>query len=60
MTTLAPPKSPPAAVPLPALLSDADVAGTGARDAEPKGAIRLRLAPLGIDFRAPRFSGVLY
>ena len=53
MTTIAPPKSPPAAVPLPALLSDADAAGAG--DAEPKGAIHLRLAPLGIDFHAPGF-----
>ena len=55
MTTIAPPKSPPAAVPLPALLSDADADGAGAGDAEPKGAIHLRLAPLGIDFRAPGF-----
>ena len=52
MTTIAPAPLPPAAILRPAPASDADA---GAGKAEPKGAIRLRLAPLGIDFRAADF-----
>ena len=55
MTTIAPPKPPAATVPAPAVLSDADADRAGAGDAEPKGAIRLRLMPLGIDHCAPGF-----
>ena len=52
MTTIAPAPHPPATTPRPAPAPDVDA---GAGKAVPKGAIRLRLAPLGIDFRAPGF-----
>ena len=55
-TTIAPAAAPAGVVPAPALPSEA--AGfviSGYDDAEPPGAIRLRLASLGIDFCAPDF-----
>ena len=56
MTTIAPAPRLPVAVPRPAPAPDVDAGiSASAVDAEPKGAIRLRLAPLGVDFRATDF-----